>query len=304
MNRVFWKRSAQLVVVVLSALALKFYYSTASANQLRWILAPTTFLVELISGTSFKFESHAGYLSSDRTFLIATSCAGVNFLITSFLMLSLRRSWRDRSRSIGWRFIPVAALLAYLATLVANTVRISTALQLRRMPLEISWLTGNQLHRFEGIFIYFGFLLLLFIVSEKLSSKNSLGFSSNAGGERGDHGLFRQSFFPLLVYYATTLGIPLANGAYHLGNVTRDFWEHLLFVLLTPLLLILPLATLRFFGLALRMLPMDRLRPSVRDGLAVWIANTSVLRMGSYKMVSVCRQPGSEGPRRQHRGIG
>ncbi len=90
-------RNAQLVVVVLAALALKFYYSTASADQLRWILAPTTVLVELVSGTSFEFESHAGYLSSDRSFLIATSCAGVNFLITSFLMLALRRLWRDRS---------------------------------------------------------------------------------------------------------------------------------------------------------------------------------------------------------------
>ncbi len=226
-----WNRNAQLVVVLLCALTLKLYYSTASANQLRWILAPTTVFVELVSGTPFEIESHAGYISSDRSFLIAASCAGVNFLITSFLMLSLRKLWRDRSQNIAWRFIPAAALFAYLATLVANTVRISTALRLHQMPLEISWLSPNQLHRFEGIFIYFGFLLLLFIVSEKMSSENAAG-------------LFRQSFFPLIMYYATTLGIPLANGAYRQGN---GFWEHSLFVLLTPLLLILPLATFRLY---------------------------------------------------------
>src|SRR5260370_35918919 len=124
-----WKRLAQLVVVLLSALLLKLYYSTASPNQLRWILAPTTFLVELVSGTTFSLESHAGYMTSDRSFIIAASCAGVNFLITSFLMLSLRRLWRDqsqnRSDNPAWRFIPIAALFAYFATLVANTVRIS-----------------------------------------------------------------------------------------------------------------------------------------------------------------------------------
>ncbi len=114
------------------------------------------------------------------------------------------------------------------------------------MPLEISWLSGNQLHRFEGIFIYFGFLLLLFIVSEKMSCENTSGLSPTAAGPRDDRGLFRQSFFPLLVYYVTTLGIPLANGAYRLGSAAPDFGEHLLFVLLTPLLLILPLATFRF----------------------------------------------------------
>jgi exosortase K len=243
-QRSTWNRSAQLVVVLLCALTLKLYYSTASANQLRWILAPTTAFVELVSRTSFEFESHAGYISSDRTFLIAGSCAGVNFLITAFLMLSLRKLWRDRSQNIVWKFIPSAALFAYLATLVANTVRISTALRLRRPPLEISWLSPNQLHRFEGILIYFGFLLLLFMVSEKMSSENASGLPPQAGCPRGDPGLFRQSFFPLLMYYATMLGIPLANGAYRQGT---DFWEHSLFVLLTPLLLILPLATFRLY---------------------------------------------------------
>ena len=246
-QRLNWNRSAQFVVVLLGALTLKLYYSAASPNQLRWILAPTTVLVEVVSGTRFEFESHAGYISSDRTFLIAASCAGVNFLLTSFLMLSLRKLWRDRSQNIAWRFIPAAALMAYVVTLVANTVRISSALRLQRIPLEIRWLSPNQLHRFEGIFIYFGFLLLLFMVTEKMSSENAAGLPRRASCPRGDPGLFRQSFFPLMMYYATMLGIPLANGAYRKGIAATDFWEHLLFVLLTPLLLILPLATFRFY---------------------------------------------------------
>jgi exosortase K len=231
------KRNVQLVVVVLCAAVVKLYYSTTGVNQLRWILAPTTMVVELVSGSRFEFESHAGYINSDRSFVIAASCAGVNFLITSFLMLSLRKLWRDRSQDIAWRFIPCAALYAYFATLVANTVRISTALQSHRMPLEMGWLSPNQLHRFEGIFIYFGFLLLLFMVSEKMSSNNA-STSENASG------LFWRPFCPLLCYYATTLGIPIANGAYRQG---ADFWEHSLFVLLTPLALILPIATFRFY---------------------------------------------------------
>ena len=89
-RKVISKYNAQLVIVLLCAVVVKLYYSTTGVNQLRWILAPTTFVVELISGSRFEFESYAGYMSSDRKFLIAASCAGVNFLITSFLMLSLR----------------------------------------------------------------------------------------------------------------------------------------------------------------------------------------------------------------------
>lgn len=226
---------AQCAVVLVGAFALKLYYSTASANQLRWVLAPTTACVELVTGISFEFESHAGYISADRSFLIATSCAGINFLITAFLMLSGMKLASDRSKDIAWGFIPAAAVIAYFVTLVANTTRIAVALQLQQMPAEVGWLNANQIHRFEGIFIYFGFLLLLFLVSENMGSEKTSG-------------LFRRSFFPLLVYYATMLGIPVANGASRQGT---GFWEHSLFVLLIPLALILPIAAFRFFRQAM-----------------------------------------------------
>lgn len=235
--KIISKRNAQLAVVLVCAAAAKLYYSMASVDELRWILAPTTTLVELISGSRFEFESHAGYMSGDRSFVIAASCAGVNFLITAFLMLSLGKLWRERAEVTAWRFIPCAAAYAYLATILANTVRISTALSLRRMPLETGWLIPNQLHRLEGIIIYFGFLLLLFMASEKTRPRFA-SRSENASG------LFRRSFCPLLFYYATTLGVPVANGAYRQG---ADFWEHAFFVLLTPLVLILPLAAFRFY---------------------------------------------------------
>ena len=238
-RKVNWNRLAQVVVVLLVALGLKQYYSTASANQLRWILAPTTMLVSLVSGESFQFESYAGYITSDRTFVIAAACAGVNFLITAFLMLSLRRLWVKRSldaaeeAKLSWRFIPTAALVAYLTTLVANTVRITIALQLQRTPLQIGGLSRGELHRFEGIFVYFGFLLLLFVISERGRPKNTSR-------------LLSLSVFPLLIYYLTTIGIPLANSAYRQRLVGGDFWGHFVFVLLTPLIFILPVAAFRY----------------------------------------------------------
>ena len=123
MNRkVIW--GAQLAVVSLCALALKYHYSTATPDQLRWILAPTTLLVELFCQKSFEFESYTGYMSSDHTFVIAAPCAGVNFLITAFLMLTLRRLWRDPFQATKWHFIPLAAVIAFVATLIANTARI------------------------------------------------------------------------------------------------------------------------------------------------------------------------------------
>ena len=235
------QRNAQLILVLLCAFLVKYYYSTASVDQLRWILAPTTLAVELITGFQFEFESHAGYMISDRSFLIAAPCAGINFLLTAFLLLSLRRLWLTRSRhasdNSNWSFIPTAALFAFLATIAANAVRITTALWLRVLTKQISWLSPDQIHRLEGIVIYFGSLLLLFIVSERVFSEKQ----SRAGNVRD---LLRRSVFPLLIYYAVTLGIPLVN-VFRSGPLADDFREHFLFVLLIPLVLLLPLAIVR-----------------------------------------------------------
>ena len=235
-HKAHWNRLAQLVVVLLIALGLKQYYSTTSANQLRWILAPTTMLVSLVSGESFQFESYAGYVTGDQTFVVAAACAGVNFLITAFLMISLRKLWLEestRASNVSWRFIPAAALLAYLTTLVANAARITIALQLRRTPPGIGGLSRGEFHRFQGIVVYFGFLLLLFVISESWRTKNTSR-------------LLSLSVYPLLIYYLTTLGIPLANTAYRQKLVEGDFREHFVFVLLTPLVFIVPVAAFRF----------------------------------------------------------
>lgn len=230
-RKVVW--SAQLLLILLCALGLKLHYSTATPDQLRWVLAPTTVLVEFLSGRSFQFESYTGYMSSDHTFVIAASCAGVNFLITSFLMLSLRKLWRERASKIPWRFFAEMVAVAYGVTIIANAMRISSSLLMRRTPMEIG-LSANQMHRFEGIFVYFGFLLLLFLVSETVSQRGSAGASHTRSASRG---ILRQALFPLLIYYATTLAMPLANGAYRQGS---DFLEHALFVLVTPLLVMVP----------------------------------------------------------------
>lgn len=247
-----WKPYAQLAFILLCGAGLKFFYSTASVNQLRWILAPTTALVELISGQRFQFESYSGYINSDHTFLIAASCAGVNFLITAFLMLALGSIWRYRSQNLPWKFIPSAAFIAYLVTLLANTVRITTALQLRAMRIESGLLSPSQLHRFEGIFIYFGFLLLLYFVSDRPSYQTPAisddeetlphSISGNAVAQTRHPMTFQRCVFPLLIYYGTTLGIPFANGAFRQAG----FWEHSLFVLLIPLVFVIPFAGFLF----------------------------------------------------------
>ncbi|HKO61939.1 MAG TPA: exosortase K [Pyrinomonadaceae bacterium] len=232
-----YNQLAKLLAILFISLGMKTFYSNASVNELRWVLAPTTFLVEIVTGRTFNFEMHAGYMSSDRSFLIATSCAGVNFMITAFLMLSIAKLWRGQ---LTWKRIPLVLVISYAATIAANTVRISTALHLQSDRWNATGLSANQLHRLEGIVIYFGFLLLLFLLLERTQNQT-------IGAGRTTGGLVRISQFilPLVIYYATTLGLPLANAVYRGEFAAKAFLEHSAFVLLIPLLLILPIALIR-----------------------------------------------------------
>lgn len=232
-NTISTKTAVQLAAVLAIAFALKLYYSTAGVEGLTWVLAPTAFLVEVVTGERFAFESGAGYMNADHSFLIAAPCSGVNFLITAFLMLALSRMWRSRQMGIGWMTLPVAIGVAYLTTIVANTVRIAVAIRTLRMQHEVVWVNPEDLHRLEGIFIYFGFLLLLFVLSEYASR------DERSGSPRD---LVRLAWLPLLVYWAVTLGVPILGGAHREGT---GFWEHFVFVTITPLILILPLFIFR-----------------------------------------------------------
>lgn len=218
------KTLTQIATILLVAFALKYHYSIATVNDLRWILDPTRFLVELFTSHSFRFESYAGYLSDDRTFLIAASCAGVNFLIIAFLMLNAQQLFRERK--LTWTYISGSMAVAYFATLIANTVRIAVALQMLKYDLRIGEFTDEDIHRLEGIVVYFGFLLALFFVTERILTRAKPHPST----------LLRRSLIPLAIYYAATLGVPLARGAYH----DAEFWQHALFVFLIPLVVIIP----------------------------------------------------------------
>jgi exosortase K len=210
-------RIAAVLLALACAYTFKHYYSAAGADELRWILLPTTVLVEFCSGKVFAFESHSGYLESGNHFVIGTSCSGANFFLTAFLLLSL--VWIQKP---AWWNLLVSALAAYLCTILANATRISVSMTLYEHGVEYAWLDGARIHRIEGILIYFGFLLLLFEVATS-------GFV-RTGRPR------YKLWIPLLIYYAVALGIPFANGAFHQGP---RFWEHALFTISLPMMMVL-----------------------------------------------------------------
>ena len=157
-----------LAVAVLIAWSLKRHYADARADDLWWILSPVARLVGVMTRTSFALQPGEGYFSRDRLFLIEKSCAGINFMIAAFGMLMLALLHRVGSRFSAARVLSVSLLASYSAAVLVNAVRIAIAMWLAAHPAALSTFSAADVHRVEGITVYFGGLVLLYELVQRL----------------------------------------------------------------------------------------------------------------------------------------
>lgn len=195
--------AAVFLVALGAAFVLKRFYSTASAADLRFVLAPTAWLVEVAGGHRFDWTS-GGYLSAELRFLVAPACAGVNFLIVAFaaLVLGFVRPARPAWQNVG--ILLASAAAAYATTVLANALRILMTIPLWTHRVSFGWLTGARLHELVGVVVFLGMLLLLHLAAHRLARAPVHGW------------------VPLLPYAGLMLLVPLLRGAYR----RPEFWAH------------------------------------------------------------------------------
>lgn len=167
-----WRIVAVAVVLAIVVVG-KEYYRTASAEDLRWILAPTAKLVSWTSGGTFVYEAGPGWVDPQIRFIIAPPCAGVNFALAAFLALALGGLMGMTSLRTTALRLAAAAAIAYVATLVINTVRITIAIAMHRGSLDIGGLDRAEAHRIEGIVVYLVGLIALYALARAVTNRSS-----------------------------------------------------------------------------------------------------------------------------------
>ena len=131
----------------------KWWHRSADAEALRCLLAPTDWLVSFTTGSAGQWRAGEGYLHANRDYIIDASCAGFNFLLIAFLLLS----YLLLRRFAAWWALPVALLAAWPLTVLANTSRILTILTTGPAPAfigDVAWHAG------QGAFVYLTVLVL------------------------------------------------------------------------------------------------------------------------------------------------
>jgi exosortase K len=160
-----------LAVVALVIWGMKRHYADARPDDLTWILSPTTQLVEAMTRTTFAWQPGEGHFSRDRLFLIEKSCAGINFMVAAFGMLTLALIHRVGSGMSPVRIMGVSLLASYAAAVPVNAVRIAIAMWLAAHPTALFTFSAADVHRIEGIVVYFGGLVLLYELVQRLDRR-------------------------------------------------------------------------------------------------------------------------------------
>ena len=209
-----WLAARRLdVALAILALALAYlmkrHYSTASADELRFVLAPTAALTGALLGRGFVWVPDAGYVSEELSILVSPACAGVNFLVVAFVVLAAGYGARLASTGTKLAWLAAAAAGAYLTTLAVNAARIALSVLGAHLAAQSFGLSFQAVHRALGVVVYLGGLFTLVAAAE--------------AGFRGTRSRPARSLaLALVCYLGMTLAVPLVRGA----GSAPEYWEH------------------------------------------------------------------------------
>jgi exosortase K len=154
---------------------LKLGYTVADNNDLKFLLSPTNYLVELVTNSSSQYNSESGHFHKELNIVIEKSCSGFNFWTLFFIMMSfmLLNFYKSNTKKIF--ALPLALFFSYFLTIFANTSRI--ILSIAGQKTADNFITPRPhfvLHEIIGTFVYLFFLIASYLVINFILKKNTL----------------------------------------------------------------------------------------------------------------------------------
>ncbi len=147
---------------------LKFAFTQADLSDINFLLKPTNHLVGLLTGSSAVYTSDTGYYHEQLHIIIDKSCSGFNFWVLGFLLFTyviVKHSDKTLSKILA---MPVALAVAYLLTIFVNTSRIFASIVVQTFTDTAFPNHQHLIHETIGIITNLTFLVLAYVLIEKL----------------------------------------------------------------------------------------------------------------------------------------
>lgn len=204
-NELKLNRIIMIMVSLVIAWSLKYHYSHSSSDDLVWILAPTTYLVEMTGDMTFARKIDTGYVNNESAIIIAPSCSGVNFMIIVFCLSAYMGLKKIKTTLTQVMWIIISITSSYIYTLFVNTFRINLSIYSIRTEFLETWFSRETVHLFEGVVVYFIFLLIYYYLLNRFIYPELTIFFKKP------FMLVKRYLLPLFFYLFFTLLIPVLN---------------------------------------------------------------------------------------------
>ena len=193
---------SKILMIILSltiAWGLKYHYSHSRADDLDWMLGPTSSLVQIVSGMSFEKTENTGYVDHDNGIIIAPSCSGINFMIIAFCLSIYSGLKKAENMYSSLRWIILSITISYSCTVIVNTFRILLSIYSFKTGVLQVWLSWETVHLLEGILVYFVFLLIYYSLLERFAvadpDKYPVGYLRQV----------KEGLVPMFFYFSITI---------------------------------------------------------------------------------------------------
>lgn len=237
------------LLTIVIAFVLRYFSKITDSDVITWMLMPTARWAGILSGISFEYLPHRGYVNHFYRFLIAPSCAGIRFMMIVFLMLSFSFLYRIEKRKLGYLWFFLSFAFSYIATIFVNGIRIIASiclpLLLEKPGMANSWLTPDRLHTLIGTGVYFFSLYILYLLAASVckrwfsasDAENALMPSSSVSSPASSDNTTpsHRLFTPVFWYLLTVLVLPFFKRI--LTNDWKDFGQYALLVFCTCLVI-------------------------------------------------------------------
>jgi|GEM_PF-4255442 len=155
--------------LILSLLLLKITGKIFDDDFFLWILYPTVFIVQFLTGYAFSYFENTGYVSYDNIITISKSCAGINlFILTNLIGIYLISASRSELHKKALYLIP-NLIMSYIFTIITNALRISFSIYFEPVKRSVPFLikAKNWVHYGIGTFLFIFSLLVYYFILKR-----------------------------------------------------------------------------------------------------------------------------------------
>jgi len=161
------------LICILIFLVLKFGYTRATHSYLKLLLAPTSKIVEIATGSDAQFIEDGGYFNQKLNIIIDKSCSGFNYLILCFISLSFTAFKYLKTNLQKLLAIFFLLIFSWFITIFVNASRILFSVFIHKQQFIENIKQADWMHQAEGVFVYLFFLISIHLIFNYLLNKTS-----------------------------------------------------------------------------------------------------------------------------------